>query len=404
MATDEWAPAWDLEINAGLKFPPEHRQLVRSIKVLADGDGCDELTIVADARDPDTRAWRFVGEALLAPGNRVTVFLGWGLELEAVQRFIIVEEHVSYGERGHPQVTIRGLSADRRLAAWEGARAWEGPIADSDIVRELADTHQLLVTGDSVADTPSRGASGKAARKKPRNTSDLTFLHQLAVANGYGSPFVRYDIETDSDVLYFRPLEAGDPLTFTYDPVEAGSDLTCGDCYSFEANLDLSGVASEVEVIGWDPDTQQPVAIVMKVEDAGQDPTVYEGADANAVAGYMVKSGAEMVVRVFSDGDEPEPKKRDAIHVPHVHTIDEATDYARRWIATRNQAFLTGRAKIKGNAAVWKGQVHEFVGIAPVHVGLWEVVRAEHTLDERGYVVDLDLARVLEDAAEPVEG
>lgn len=397
------APAFELLINGSTPLPSGYMALISGVTVDSTVDGADELVITAQAYNPTGKPgsrWAFVGESILAPGNLVIVRAGYvdGTGLVALQRFRLIGEDTSYSAGGAPTVKIRGYSAEARLGETTTARAWEGPIADSDIVAELAEEHGLTVDGDSLVATDTRDAG----RIKPKGDSDLVFLRRLAVANGYGPPLVRYSEDLDADVLFFRPQTTGESLTFTHDVVEAEADLASGNLLTFQANLDLHGVPTSVEVTGWDPVTQEPVVVIMAIADAGQDPMILTG-DAASRAGYELKSGPEFQVRALSDSDDPRTEIVEAVAVPTVTTVEEATAWATRWVKLRAMAFLTGSATILGNPKVWAGQVHTFQGLAPTHTGLWEVLGARHTFTASGYAVSMDLARVLEDSAEPEE-
>jgi len=395
------APTWDLIVNGSKLVPDGIKALISTVEVDATVDGADELTIKGAAYDPTGTAaerWALVGSTILAPGNMVTVYGGYsdGDDLPTcLQRFRLVSLDVDYGE-GVPKVTIRGYSAEARLAEYTEARAWEGPVADSTIVQELADEHGITVDLET-ADERDEG------RIKPRGTSDLAFLRQLATANGYGPPVVRYDEDADADVLAFKPQEvdSSSAYTFTHDPTIAEADRSTGNLLRFRASLDLHGVPTKLVVGGFDPDTQEPVVVTVQVSDAGQDPVILTGEDA---ADYEIKGAGEFQARALADSDDPRSELTEALALPStVVTVEDAVDYATRWAKLRWAAFQTGEATILGHPKVWIGQVHNFDGLAPIHVGLWEVLGARHTFTAQGYTTSLDVARVLEDQAEPEE-
>jgi phage protein D len=388
-------------INGSKLLPTGIRSLVESVTVDANADGADELVIVAKAYNPTGTPgarWALVGSTLLAPGNVVIVYAGYldGADLPiALQRFRLVGEDVDYAAGDVPKVTIRGYSAAARLAEHTEGRAWEGPIADSAIVEEIAAEHGLEV---DVEATTAR----TAGRVKKRGVSDLVFLRQLAVANGYGPPLVRYDEALDADVLRFRvqTVDAA-PLVFTADPVEAEADLASGNLLRFRAALDLHGVPTSVLVTGFDPVLQVPVVITMGVAAAGQDPVILTGATATS---YGIKGAAEFQARALADSDDPRDELIETLALPStVLTVEDAVAWATRWIRLRASAFLTGEATILGHPSVWVGQVHSFAGLAPTHSGLWEVLACRHTFTAAGYTTSMDLGRILEDAGEPEE-
>lgn len=395
------APAWDLMINGATLLPSGVKALIESVSVDANVDGADELVIVAKAYNPTGlpgERWALVGSTLLAPGNLATVYAGYadGDLPVALQRFRMVAEEVDYNAGDVPTVTFRGYSAAARLGEHTDARAWEGPISDSAIVEEIAAEHGLTV---DVEATPTRDKG----RHKKRGTSDLAFIRQLAVANGYGPPVVRYDEAADADILTFKAqtVDTSTALTFTHDPVEAEADVASGNLIRFRASLDLHGVPTQIVVGGFDPETQTPVVVTMKITDAGQDPVILTGTKAKP---YKFKGASEFQAKALADSDDPRKDVIETIALPStVITVEDAVDWATRWVKLRAQAFLTGEAVILGNPSVWIGQVHTFQGLAPSHVGFWEVLGCRHTFDGNGYTTALELGRILEDAAEPEE-
>lgn len=396
------APTWDLMINGSTLLPAGVKALVDSVTVDANVDGADELVITARAYNPTGTPgarWALVGSTLLAPGNLVIVYGGYldGADLPvALQRFRLVGEDVDYAAGDVPKVTIRGYSAAARLAEHTDGRAWEGPIADSAIVEEIAAEHGLTV---DVEATPARDQG----RIKKRGVSDLAFLRQLAVANGYGPPIVRYDEAADADVLTFKAqaVDTSAALTFTFDPVEAEADTASGNLIRFRASLDLHGVPTSIVVGGFDPVAQTPVVVTMQITSAGQDPVIMTGAKA---ASYEIKGAGEFQAKALADSDDPRDELIESLSLPStVVTVEDAVDWATRWIKLRAAAFLTGDATILGHPAVWVGQVHTFQGLAPTHAGLWEILGCRHVFNASGYTTSLELGRVLEDAAEPEE-
>lgn len=405
MATN-LAPYFRLRINGSTELPAGYYALIQSLTVEASQDGADELVIRALARDPGGKpgsSYRFLGEQVLAPGNLVTVEAGYadGDPAVVLQRFRIHAEAADYPASGPPTVEIRGYSAAARLGEYTRARTWKGPIADSQIAQELAEAHGIAVTVDSLWPTDER----KAGRVKAQGTSDLVFLQQLAVANGFGPPLIRYDAARDLDVLYFRPqqVDRAAALSLVYDPAEAGGSMATGNLISFAPELDLHGVPTRVEITGWDPAAQAPIVVVMELGEAGQEPTVLTG-EATAAAGYKITSGSQMQARALTDAQDPEGARTEAVAIPSVTTTEEAKAWATRWIKLRNAAFLVSRARTVGIPSLWTAQVHEVKGVASTHAGLWEVIRVSHQFSASGYGCDLDLARVLEDGAEPAEG
>lgn len=399
---DTFAPNWDLQLETGEYLSATgYLSLVQSVTVDASIDGADELTITAVARDPTEGVYRFMGEAILAPGNTVVVLVGYGYNLVALQRFTIVAEDGNYPDGGVPTVTIRGYSAEHGLGQFTGERIFKGPAKASDVVKAIADEFGLAYDDDTIVATDDFDDGWV----KPKGTSDLEFLQQLAVQADYGPPMVRYDADKGADVVYFRPttVDPATQITLVYNPFDAGADLPSGTLRSFQPSIDLSGVPTKVQIVGWDAVKQEAVVVIMELTDEGQETQILTGSSASQ-AGYKIKSASGMVLQQLETGSDPAKEKGDSFHLPQLTTTDQAVAFGRAWLTTRNRAAMTGRATVLGDQSLWIGQVHDFQGLAETHNGLWEVTGCRHVLDSSGYTVELDVARVLEDMPEPTEG
>lgn len=392
-----FAPSWDLIVGGRDVLTEGYRRLVRRIDVQATVDGADQLAIEVTAR-ADGR-YRFVGETLLSPGTQVVVRAGYvETGLQALQRFTMTREETSYAAGAEVTATLIGYSAEHRLVDYDEARTWDGPIADSEIVRQLATEHGLAVTATSIETTAIRSGG----RAKPQGTTDWDFLRQLAGANDYGEVLVRYDTDTDTDVLYWRTADLhhqAELATFVYDASASPASGAISTIHAFSPELSLAGVPSKVEVVGWDADRGEPVRVVIELGKLGQESIVYDG-DPKLLT-EAIRSGSELLVRVLEDTGRKSPKgkteRREVVTARHVATHESALAYARRWIATRNRAFMVARATVVGWEGLWAGQFHRFEGLAPHHVGLWQLGTCTHRIAGSGpYVCELDLSYVLE--------
>ena len=396
-----WAPDWDLLIN-GASIPAEYRALIDSIEVDATVDGADELTIRASGWSSLRNDYMLLGETLLSFGNLVVVRMGWHApdgEVLTLQRFRMLRERATYPRDAPPSVIFRGLSAEHLLVEHTRARKFQPGDLITDIAEDLAQEHGLNTVNVSVdlATTADKGAV------KAKGTTDLQYLQRLAFDNDYGPPYCRYDEALDTDGLIFERTQIGKrggPLTFTYNPHVAGSEAPFGTCYSFEATLSLAGQPTKVEITGWDPIAQEAIQVTVEITDGGQQTTVQTGTEVGKIP-ETLKQGSQLQVAVLNSAQSnPATEKKESIAVATVQTTEDALAFAERWIRTRNQAFMTARAEVKGTPELWVGQIHTFDGLAPHHVGYWEVLGCRHTMDRQGYRCSLDLARVIEDDAE----
>lgn len=395
---DPARPAWDLRVN-GKPIPEDVRAAIRAISAELVIDGADELQIEADAWDSHAGRWVLLAETTLAPGNLVVLYTGYGHELHAVQRFRVVAHSASYPSGGIPSVTVRAYSAESRLVEATQPRVYEGPVSDADIARDLAAEAGLAVTAESVDDTMAR----PAGRTKPKGTTDLQFLQELATFNDFGPPICRYDETLGSDVLFFRRtrIERSTLLDLVYDPHLAGSEDVAGDLISFQPEINLADGPTAVRVTGYDPESGQVVEVTIGIADVSREQVIYRG-----VPSEIVDFGEPLALRVqvLAQGDERGAAGAEEVAAEgEVLTVDGARAYARRWIESRRRAFMVARAEVIGDPRIVLGSVHTIEGVAPTHAGLWEVEGVTHEIDGDAYICQLDLSRVLESAREPYE-
>ncbi len=395
---DPFAPAWDLRVN-GEPIPDDVRAAIRSITAELTVDGADELTIEADAWNSLARRWILVSETTLAPGNLVVLLTGYGHDLAAVQRFRVVGHEASYPADGAPTVKVRALSGESWLVERTEPRVFEGPISDSEIVREIADASGLRTTATSVDETPVRAGG----RTKKKGATDLEFLQELATANDFGPPVVLYDPDTGEDVLYFRRTRiehAADVLDLVYDPHLAASGDSSGDLLSFSPELNLADTPTKVRVTGYDPESGQVVEVTIGIADSSREQVIYRGRPTD-VEDFGDPIALRVAVLQQGDGKGDAPAE-EVVAVGEIRDVDGARAYARRWIADRRRAFMRARAEVLGDPRIRLGSVHRVSGVAPTHAGLWEVEAVTHQIGTE-YRCDLDLSRVLESAREPYE-
>lgn len=396
----DWeAPAWALELSNGALLSDARKAFVTSVTCKATVDGADELVLECMGWDSQTQAFRFLGENILQPGNTVVLWGGYGSDLVALQRFKLVRSRANYNSDG-VGVTLRGYSAEADLVEHTDARSFAGPISDSDIVVAIADDHGLVVVvGDTLEETPVRGRG----RVKAAGETDLAFLRQLAVANGFGPPVVRYDPDRDADVLYWRTSKLSNQdaiATFRY---HAPPHPT-GTLHSFTPELSLSGVPTRLVVLGWHEEAQEPIKVVLDMKRNGQETTIYVGEDEGGPikAPGWIKSGEQLAVAVLAEGKGKGNGSKDEVVATRTpKTPDDAVRWAERWFETRRRAFMTGRASLLAYPKLWIGDFHRFAGLAPEHEGIWEFLGVTHKFDGSGYQVAADVAYVLEEAAEP---
>jgi phage protein D len=387
MSAEAFAGTWDLEVSPGRFLGGDLRRLVRSVSVEASSDGADELAIEVEPWDSISGRYRLVGETILGPGSSVVLWGGWGADRRPIQRFRMIREEMAYSRETPARATLRGYSAEARLVAGTAPRSWED-VPDGQIVRLLAQEYGLAEAPGSIA------AGGLAPRRvKPAGTTDLEFLSELAAANGFPPPIVRYDPAL-GDVLIWRSVRLD--LQEEVRIFRLGGELD-----DFAPSLSIAQTPVRVEVLGWDRAAGEPIRVVASLSTSAEETTVQRGAEIGRLS--APPRVGELRVRVLEDGRQEGPGKRaeETRTVPSVGTAEEALAWGRRWLETRIAASWTARATTRGYPAGWVGQAHRFEGLAPHHGGLWEAVGVRHQWDlSSGFRTSWDLIRVVEERIE----
>lgn len=400
-----YAPRFELELDTGERVSEDLKGFMSSVSVEATVDGADELKINVDAWDSIARRWRFSDSKVFGLGNRITVWAGYGRDLSCLQRFRLVRHEAQYPDGGGPRLIVRGYSAEARLVDYTDKRAYPLSTSDSSIAQALADFHGLSWTPLTIPSLAPRGAG--RARVKSKGDTDWAFLQQLATANGYGSPYIRYDAQKHADVLYFRPTDLAlqdSQARFHYMPGTGGA--ASGTLISFNPSLSLSGVPTHVEVTGWDPKAQQPIRVIVSIDRGTQESTIIKGASVTGSEyGFdpRITSGTQLQIVALADGQEPNKKLVAMISARVPGTVADLTSWAKRWITQRNAAFMQAHGKTVGWEGHWIAQIHRYDGLADEHSGLWETKRVTHSFDSSGYWNAVDVDRVLEEANPPTE-
>lgn len=389
-------PRWELEVAQDRFLDGTLRARVSSIQLEATTDGADQLTIEASMWDDRARRYVFGPGEPLALGSEVVVWAGYGSDLHALQGFRIVSHEPRLVAGEAPTLRAIGYSAEHRLVAAERDRVFAGPIADSEIASRIAQAHGL---GLAQLDTT---ASREAGRVKAKGDSDWLFLRQLATANGFGSPFTSWNARTRRADLHFGVTDLRRQAELVTWRLRV-DDAAASTLLSFSPETSIGDCPTAVEVTGYDPARGEAITVTVTIDQGAQSPVAYTGRPTGPVDPRL-RSGTQVQLAIFAGGSStPDGEQREIVSLGEgaPRTEEELVAWAKRWLATRNRAFMRARAETIGYHAAWPGKVHRFAGLPPEYEGLWEADAVSHKWDAGGWRCSWDLSRVLEDAGAP---
>jgi uncharacterized protein involved in type VI secretion and phage assembly len=331
---------------AGTELPPEIDELIEQIVV-------DDSHVLPDMftlrfRDPDHTV---LDRAGLAIGAKVRIFAGASGDPASV---LLIFGEVTALEAEIDQTgthTIaRGYDLLHRLQRGLNTRTFVDT-AESDIIKRIASDAQIDL--GEVEDPP-----GKLPFVSQANQTNLDFLRARAREIGF-------DLTMHGDKLTFQPpvssstapqpgsLRTDDPLALVF-----GSNLT-----AFLPRITAAEQVGEVEVRGWNPDTQQAVVGRASASTASVDTGSLTPASVAQTFGKAT----------FVVGDRP---LRDDQSVQHV------ADAVAEQIGS---AFAEADGIADGNPLLKAGTPISIAGVGKPFEGQYTITASRHVIGAGGY-------------------
>lgn len=188
-------------------------------------------------------------ETLFEPMNRVSVEMGYGLNLRPMIRGTITTIEPRYPESGGPTLSIRGLNVMHAFRRRQRSNEWHSA-RDSEVAIDIARSLGVPIRIDGAA-------LAKEYRDEIRMQSqyEVDFLRQRAKMRGY--VFLVEVTPDGTEQLYFGPSHA--PARVAYD-LEWGKSLV-----SFQPRLGVTFQAKAVTVRGVDRLTGKAIESTARV-------------------------------------------------------------------------------------------------------------------------------------------
>lgn len=346
---DRSSPEFRILVN-NAELPAELRADVLAVTVFQYAEGGDRFEVIVNALSSEDQQLKWIDTDQVAPGNQVTIELGYLGTLTQVLVGEIAAVRVSYASDEAAQLHIQGFDRLHRLRRGRRTRAFL-QVKDSQIAEQVAAALDLQ---PRVTDT---GVVHDYVLQN--NLSDIDFLAERARR-------IQYEVLVEDRTLTFRPVShhLAEVLTVEY----------LRDLKWFNVRLSTAAQVSDVTVRGWNPASQEPILGVAR---AGAEATKMKGAR----SGPEIADGA---FGAFSDA---------TVDVP-VASQTEADQMAEARLNAIALELTSGEGEIVGEPALRAGRTIDLQGLGTRFSGLYYVTKAEHRLaPDIGYVTRFDVRR-----------
>ncbi len=346
---DRSSPEYRVLIN-NAELPAELRADVLAVTVHQYAEGGDRFEVLLNALNSEDQQLKWIDTDQLAPGNQVTIELGYMGALTQVLVGEIAAVRVSFANDQAAQLHIQGFDRLHRLRRGRRTRAFL-QVKDSQIAEQVAAALDLQ---PRVTDT---GVVHDYVLQN--NLSDIDFLTERARR-------IRYEVLVDDRTLSFRPVanHLGETVTAEYQR----------DLKWFNVRMSTAAQVSDVTVRGWNPASQEPILGVAR---AGAVTTKMKG----------TRSGPEIADAAFGTFSDA------TVHLP-VATQTEADQIAEARVNAIAMELTAGEGEIVGDPTLRAGRTIDLQGLGARFSGRYYVTRAEHRIaPDIGYVTRFDVRR-----------
>lgn len=343
-----YVPAFSIKV-AGRMLMHEMRVAVSQVEVdkTLGGAAHFSFTVVnafdAEKSEFETATGASVFEVLKF-GAKVEIGVGYGdhRKLEPILFGVVTNLSTSFSEGGTPELSVSGYDNLFPLTLGKRSKSWKD-VRDSDIVSLIAEGYGLR--GDIVS------TGEKHEQTEQNQESDLDFITKLAKRNHYEFYM------NEKDMLRFGPPR---------DTGNAALDLAWNrGLLSFKPEANLASQISKVKILGWNPDTKEPI---IGEASAGEE----SGVEASRSSG-----GARL----------REIVNRDVVlelRQP-VFTQAEAKERAKAVLSDHAKTFLTGEAECVGLPRLMPDSNVSLAGLGRSFSKTYYVHSANHKVDGSGY-------------------
>ena len=344
---DELTPT--VEILVGDRnLSPTAEASILAVEVAEDIDAPGMFTLELENWDFLTQTVQWSDDEQFAPGNDVTIKLGYGNRTKPIIVGEITGLEPEFTADQAPRLVVRGHDFSHRLMRGTKTRSFT-KMRDSDIVAQVARAAKLTVQASRTPEPLDYVLQ--------RNQTDLAFIRDRAARIGY-------EALVDGTTLFFRPLRPQGSAVLT---------LGRGDLLEFFPRLSTLGQVNEVVVRSWDAEQKKP-AVVGKASD--RDVTAMGSTRGTETAQQEFGKTTYAVI----DQGAATPKEAQAIAQGQLNRM--ALDY------------ITGEGACQGTPQLRAGQTIQINGLGKRFSGAYYVTATTHRYDpEDGYRTEFSVRR-----------
>lgn len=320
------------------------------------------------------------------PGNEMSIFMGYGSDLQHVGRVIIAKNRPTYPQNAMPTIQIVGYTKDSKMMdnAPEGSKKKGGKggrgfkdVKFSDAVRERAGDYDFETDID---DTPD---AEHGFWQKP-GLSDYEFVKGLSNITGFV-----FWVDGDDDgiwTLHFKDpeqlTEQEETFTFKYNLGDLSSLL------SFQPELLIKGFQTKIAVKVKDIKTGRILeAEVEEENDDAPDVSAETEPTAELEGDHTTASDIKLFINDFSF--EVTANRR-------FKTEAEIIAWAQQWFRRQRENFVLARGRLIGVESLRARQVHAIEGIESGLEGDYYFTKVKHIFSNSdGYVIDFGARKVM---------
>lgn len=320
------------------------------------------------------------------PGNEMSIFMGYGSDLQHVGRVIIAKNRPMYPQNAMPTIQIVGYTKDAKMMdnAPEGSKKKGGKggrvfkdAKFSDAVEERAGDYDFETDIDDTPDTEHNFI-------QKAGLSDYEFVKGLSNIAGFV-----FWVDGDEDgiwTLHFKDpeqlVEQEETFTFKYNLGDLSSLL------SFQPELLIKGFQTKIAVKVKDIKTGRILeAEVEEENDDAPDVSAEAEPTAELEGDHTTASDIKLFINDFSF--EVTANRR-------FKTEAEIIAWAQQWFRRQRENFVLARGRLIGVESLRSRQVHTIEGIESGLEGGYYFTKAKHIFSNSdGYVIDFGARKVM---------
>ncbi|RLC76690.1 MAG: hypothetical protein DRJ03_28165 [Chloroflexi bacterium] len=346
-----YAPRFEIEIE-GQKLKGSMEKIITDLSITEKIDeGASFTFTIYDEFDLKKQEFKWLEHELFQVGNKITIRLGYGSDLITMIMGKITGIEPSFFAGEIPTITITGQDLSYDYIKRKSPERTFTNMTYSEIAETIASEAKLKSVVDGIEIRISK-------KRKSNKESYYQFLKKLAEEIG----FVFF---INEQTMYFVKNYQRDKGKIV---LEFGRDIL-----SFKPSLRTTGIVTEVEVRGHNPnDPSRPIVGKAKAE------------------GPLIKGEYLTIGSLRKKIDNPVKKVVDNIIVT---SVTHANSVARAILESSNESILEGEGSSIGTPQLRAGVNIRLEKIGKIFSGEYYVRETTHTINNNGYITKFSVIR-----------